>query len=1743
MIKIIFNYKYLYKIMLKPLLRTIPTLSGNVKLACHVSDIQKVSKNEYVGYVKDAMLFPLSSQLSQQRIDANMLYSSYDYDLARFYSKYSEYFFENCFEYNKKDYEVLDIYKEQKQRNIDFEFGCKRISYRKNEYQFAFYAPIYIESIKDIPDYFLIDFEIENKFYSVHKKVKIMINDDYKYNYLGYYLKTYLNKLDSNVIYCRPSLNQITYYGIDLAHGGFVKSVDNIGGKNFIKQQTIDCFDSILTSGFKRNKLAIRQILPLSFYFNINDFLDKNEVNKYSNSRVKIEGKWYKDSKECDFYDLSLDYYNFAQHPYMINPISGRFEYDMNSKNILSLPFPSLNENKYINYRYSNKINKRYNRWKLKYSSDENPYIINLSPAFSMNQKSMYKYGTFPEYYKNIPIISDNKLNINLPIGKNIKNSNLYKENKTLISKYEYILNNCLNWYSLISDDENIYSKDIWKDVEDNKVFYKGILYDLNRIYDSYNIKERIDKFSVIVKANIENIPEDELSNIHLADVCIFNNPIYENISNQYCNVNNSINGNLINGNSIEIKNLYNITKGSEIGTSKISSKKLFIKNPEGEFIDLINYLKDNNDIDLYDINKYYKVNDIVKVLSEYSVSNINYKFLFNTYNHLSVDANEFLPIYYLSQVVDENDIDILFEHYRNTSWILENLRFSTNTNMNKLQYNLETIRDLIKSHKYDKLQTILYLKSKFLSASNLERIIQEESLEISQEVKEMIENLPVYRYLPMVSDISGNPIATDTFIRDFNSVNYGIKYNGNEDKDLIYIDTYNLSNIDIPVEQSNIKELFARFLNLEHLIKYIDELYKDKNGTENEENIVDSIYIKKRVFVNDSEYEVLDTKDFYYPIYYFYDPYIKLNLEDKIYILNNSVSDFEEIFERHGICHKKDNVYSKESYSKIDYSNNTTDDYHDDELGYFFKPVFYYNDEGNYIELSKYVKSKLIENNNSTIDESYEYIKINSLSQLKTEINNQKDFGEQLLYITLDDGNSFIPQSVEDIDIDNITAEELETYYVKHILIDNKKNKYAISDSALKYITNDTVSIIEQPELSRNILNRNISDTTEWNNYKKLLNSNIQIPDSLIYGKYVSSNGKIVEEVEKNSEKIEIDIFNAINISREYINDNELNNSVYYKVWNYNSETNSFDEEYIKYDFKGVQDFVQLDKEHAHDTAIAILKDKVKIDTYIIDEHGNYILQSYIDDDNYYVNLLDIKETIDNLPEELNHFKTDLAAFNKQVVYSIISNLKYNPGENYWEFNDLYNYNHDLDNLLDIQEVNSKYHSNCKIDAVFKKEFLKLDKAIFDKINLDFKSSDPYLDLYLYRFLTPEEYSKNMKFYYSLEDDFVESARIGECLYPIFDDIYVQDRKYSAIYYDYTQGKVVECVGDNNIFYRYNSFDTPIMYDISSLSEEVPSSENYRYSLIDSCSSELINESDYLSIFNTFGINTYKDSRSGKIYGYIYIDANLNNTSQSINIVDRQLRKNKYCRYINGKDIYSEEYNFNEIFERLEPFTYLNLIKYLYNLNGIMVKPFNFNFDLYYRQYPLLSSNGEIYAYDIKKHKNLIDKITLQRYFDSIVPYITSTNKIYNSYNLIFKDIDKAFGITYTNDVFKRKDLNIYRYSPISVSTSEGKSYDFYPTEYKHFNDNHLINLSEEIKIKVNGKHTYDEILRLEKDEEVFNTFKNHILSDIKNEFNEDEILFLYKKYRVEYDTNCIGLNASKTNKLYTLTYKFILL
>ena len=91
--------------------------------------------------------------------------------------------------------------------------------------------------------------------------------------------------------------------------------------------------------------------------------------------------------------------------------------------------------------------------------------------------------------------------------------------------------------------------------------------------------------------------------------------------------------------------------------------------------------------------------------------------------------------------------------------------------------------------------------------------------------------------------------------------------------------------------------------------------------------------------------------------------------------------------------------------------------------------------------------------------------------------------------------------------------------------------------------------------------------------------------------------------------------------------------------------------------------------------------------------------------------------------------------------------------------------------------------------------------------------------------------------------------------------------------------------------------------------------------------------------------------------------------------------------------------------------------------------------------------------------------------------------------------------------------------------------------------NDNKLINLQEEFSINEPSTFTYEELIELEKEEYTFNKFKNYILMDKLNNFNDSEILFLYNRYKINYDTECIGLNSVKTKKLYKLTYKFTLL
>ncbi|MBQ3945273.1 MAG: hypothetical protein II670_06625, partial [Alphaproteobacteria bacterium] len=89
--------------MLKPLLHTIPSLSGNVTLACHLSDYKK-NGDIIEAHVRNARLVPLSSNISIKKCEVSLLQSSYEFDIQKFYSYYPNYFYKSMFEFNDIDY-------------------------------------------------------------------------------------------------------------------------------------------------------------------------------------------------------------------------------------------------------------------------------------------------------------------------------------------------------------------------------------------------------------------------------------------------------------------------------------------------------------------------------------------------------------------------------------------------------------------------------------------------------------------------------------------------------------------------------------------------------------------------------------------------------------------------------------------------------------------------------------------------------------------------------------------------------------------------------------------------------------------------------------------------------------------------------------------------------------------------------------------------------------------------------------------------------------------------------------------------------------------------------------------------------------------------------------------------------------------------------------------------------------------------------------------------------------------------------------------------------------------------------------------------------------------------------------------------------------------------------------------------------------------------------------------------------
>ena len=477
--------------MFKPLLRTLPTLSGNVMLAAHVNDVVRTDiTDKYESYIKIASLMPLQNNLYNSNIKCNLLQGKFEFELKKYYEVYHDVFYNMNFSFDKTDYQMLDKYTrwEQQQRDKNNEFGCKRISHGITNFQCCFFAPFYIDDVNDLPDTFEIEL-IFNE--TITKTLEIHINNgNVQKNYLRKYLHNYIEKIDDNVIKCLPDSYQAIYYGIDLKNGGLNNVVDNLIGAIYANQMTQNNFDYTICDGFKRNDLMMSQIIPLAFVFNIDDVLTKREKLYHHNAPVTVRG-WYKKSGiKLNFYDFSIDYENFT-----LPKIS--------SWNLMDVDFPSLHESKYYKYKYTNKLSPLYTRWKLKYSSDERPYITNASWAFSyISYAQNYQYGDFPNIYSEKPLLEINNGNAII--------------NNTKEDYVKSVKNNTNTWFTTLNSiNEAFNDETLWENVSNDEVYYKGILYNftgyLNKSRDlNADADNHIDKFGVFAIPHGQEITQGE---------------------------------------------------------------------------------------------------------------------------------------------------------------------------------------------------------------------------------------------------------------------------------------------------------------------------------------------------------------------------------------------------------------------------------------------------------------------------------------------------------------------------------------------------------------------------------------------------------------------------------------------------------------------------------------------------------------------------------------------------------------------------------------------------------------------------------------------------------------------------------------------------------------------------------------------------------------------------------------------------------------------------------------------------------------------------------------------------------------------------------------------------------------------------------------------------------------------------------------------------------------------------------
>ena len=1634
--------------MIKPLLRTIPTMSGNAKLACTLLDYNKLSKDVFETNIRGAFIYPVSSSLFQKSIKVSLLNSSWEYDLPRFYKTYSDIFFSPCFDYNKDEMMQLDRTKDIKVRNTDFEYGFKRVSYLKSGCQFACFAPIYIDNVNDIPAYFKIDLNITGVKYSTKKSIIVNIkkNGDKDTNYIYKYLSKYINKINDDVVYMDNVKKELIYYGIDLRNGGFTKYPDSAASSLFNTQMPMQQFDRTISLGFERNNIAMRQVIPLCFYFNVDDIFTDVEKIKYRFATVKFSGAYYNSNDgKLPWYDFSWDYDKFSNDIMTMNSLTGDL---IQSKgfvsNILNVGFPAFYDKSIMQYQFANRVTATFNRWKLKYSSDEYPYITNMSWAFSNNQDSNYKYREFPStytYQSAFAIIDDNNnYNMLFPLGDN---KSFYDSiNPRSANKYKNIINNyCLDWFDIAKSTDQEYLKTHteeieWADIKNGYSYYRSVLYNFNVIYDNIpNMKEedKIDKFAFLVYPNTSGIVSDNvISNFLFSSFNIIPDTLY---TDEY-DTNAKLNTEIFNGGG-SLFSLFESYNNAHLAFNDmykdISSEYDNIDDEE------VVYVNGNElGIHLYEHNVIYKPESSPKF----------------TFTQAYINKLNNLPDNVTNYYNYNTIVGAYFTNNRKNITIDAFKEFGDAFDITDADSN-----DAI----YKKLWTKICAVLQYNTGKNnhLPPLLQADFKNMSYKLYEL---LPIYK--GEIAENNGYPVFTLNNIRKslgidsiklkqlyinygydtvFNPEKFTGKFKTNKGMSTLYNTTiyYFSDYFDYDTLQSDILKSFNQSImngycggpgaNKFPLSNVFEDPATDPTTTS---LLYDIASFALLYICNECVQDILTTQKYlYYP-----------NKEYNGYNVGNN------------IAYKINNIYNE-------FTNNAI---YDEEI------------DGNVLYVHPYmINNAFYDSYRNTLrpsDKVYMYGKVLDKEHLLTLLN-LSDGNGNLLYSR----NEFFKQ-YKSFAVDTIAGVGHVKYYYENF---------------------DAVAL-------NNIF-------------------------------YDSMFGVFYTEDKETGDK---DYFNIVHYTQ------------YYKIT------------------KPLWDIINVEGFKTGNFAIKNLT-QISFENIYTPVHGENVF--------YNVVKVNLKVRLNRNQYESSTGEKKFLEKNDILIFTSANDEKY-----YYTISEANKANSEI-------TISFYLNSDEEYPAVPTTEFLNdfMDKHVPFGPNsvlvLDYDQF--YQDMFIYRPLLDIEYDDKFSSITYMKVVDVTDSRVKDTdtfLYPCFNRQYKENREQTLIYKNFAIDNISEAkVYKNNTmqtYYRYNANDFELMFgmkkrDVERFKNMVDDKGDsiyphlthiYRkFKITDK--EEFINSNDD-EIYNRENINTFI-GEDGLKYGYYLLNVNIDNSGDTFNVrgfldtdysatnyadID-QINQLKCINYINGVNITTlqgAEY-IKSMFRQLCPFIYIDINKHLMNLNTL-VYPKAFNLSNCYTTSIVDSTNGsdERNLIFVKETIESAKKQILQRYTNSIVPLITQTSTIHNTYNIKLKEVAKTLIDT---GKFRSIGDNILYRTPVSINKFTGynvydvskdsmiKDYNnsirtYIPLEYKHYNDSTFKNLLVSFEYPLNKKLTYNELLEVETDEKTLEVFKKYLTSTGLT-LTEDQFLFLYNRYSCEYDTDAVDITLDKTQKLYTLTYKFKLL